>query len=97
MRATRYFFLFLFTIFCTNFSAYGQVTVPKGSYIIPMDNSGSHKCCQAKVLKAYGLVYDLNANKIPVQWAFSTTKSHGGVDFSVTDNQVKEYERIRRQ
>ncbi len=51
-----------------------------GSLIIPLDTTSQ----DAGALRAYGLVYQLLRNNIPVQWAISNTKAAFGNDFTVT-------------
>ncbi len=60
-------------------------SLPPGSLIVPMHTGTGG---QNDVLKAYGLVYDLLAHNIPVSWAFSKTKIHGGPDFTAAASQV---------
>jgi uncharacterized repeat protein (TIGR01451 family) len=51
-----------------------------GSVIIPMDTTYQ----DSGMLKAYGLVYELLRNGVPVQWAIRTGKAYGGVDFTTS-------------
>ncbi|MEZ4363236.1 MAG: Ig-like domain-containing protein [Kofleriaceae bacterium] len=50
----------------------------EGSLIIPMDLRWQDR----GMLRAYGLVYRLLANNVPVQWSVASTKSQNGVDFT---------------
>lgn len=54
-------------------------TFLSGSLIIPMDTSLQN----AAMLRAYGLVYALLQNDIPVSWVIKKNKSGGEADFSV--------------
>jgi len=56
-----------------------------GSLILPMDTTYQDD----GMLAAYGLVYDLLRNDIPVDWVIAPGKAYGGVDFHavVTDVQ----------
>jgi len=55
-------------------------TYAAGSLIIPMDTTYQ----DAGMFKAYGLVYELLRNGIPVQWAIRRGKNYGGVDFTAS-------------
>lgn len=50
------------------------------SLIIPMDTAYQ----DYGMLKAYGLVYKLLANGVPVKWVIKTGKAAGGVDFTAS-------------
>jgi uncharacterized repeat protein (TIGR01451 family) len=50
-----------------------------GSLVIPMDTTYQN----AGMLKAYGLVYTLLKNDIPVSWVIRKSKSSGQADFTV--------------
>ncbi|MEQ1757290.1 MAG: DNRLRE domain-containing protein [Vicinamibacterales bacterium] len=50
-----------------------------GSLIIPMDNNFQNN----GMLRAYGLVYALLRNGVPVSWAINSGKVAGGADISV--------------
>lgn len=80
----------VFLILLLGGTALHAQNVPEGSLIIPMDNAtlvGSGG--QGNILKAYGLVYNLRQGGVRVYWAYSTTKSHDGIDFAAAANQVK--------
>ncbi len=71
-------------------SAATSVNFNAGSLVIPMDTdtSGNHASYNQNtgMWKAYGLLYRLLANGIPVRWAISQTKtSTSDVDFTVTN------------
>ncbi len=53
-------------------------TVAAGSLIIPMDTTSQ----DYGMLRAYGLVYRLLANGVPVRWSISPGKLQNGVDFT---------------
>jgi uncharacterized repeat protein (TIGR01451 family)/MYXO-CTERM domain-containing protein len=55
-------------------------TYDAGTLIIPMDTSYQ----DSGMLKAYGLVYELLRNGVPVEWAIRKGKSYGGVDFTAS-------------
>lgn len=56
-----------------------------GSLIIPMDTTYQN----AGMFRAYGLVYKLLSNMIPVEWIIEPTKAQGGVDFTATAKDFK--------
>jgi len=53
--------------------------------IVPMDTT--HQ--DYGMLEAYGLVYDLLKNGIPVEWVIAPGKDYGGVDFYATSQDVQ--------
>jgi uncharacterized repeat protein (TIGR01451 family)/MYXO-CTERM domain-containing protein len=55
-------------------------TFGPGTLIIPMDTTYQ----DAGMLKAYGLVYELLRNDIPVRWAIRKGKQYGGTDFTAS-------------
>lgn len=55
-------------------------TYGAGAVIIPMDTTYQ----DLGMLKAYGLVYELLRNGVPVQWAIRSGKAHGGSDFTAS-------------
>jgi len=55
-------------------------TYASGAVIIPMDTSYQ----DLGMLKAYGLVYELLRNGVPVQWAIRSGKDYGGSDFTAS-------------
>ncbi len=57
-------------------------TIPSGSYIIPMDDTYQSNGAGQYVLTAYGLVYALLNNDIPVKWVIKSGKERNDVDFS---------------
>lgn len=59
--------------------------LPAGSLIIPMDTASQDH----GMLRAYGLVYRLLANDIPVRWAIAPGKSQNGTDFSATTRNLR--------
>src|SRR4051794_38891419 len=54
-----------------------------GSFIIPMDTSAAAGQDQG-MLRAYGLVYELLRNGVPVYWIINPAKTANGDDFSVS-------------
>src|SRR5262249_31632328 len=56
------------------------------SLIIPMDTTYQ----DTGMLRAYGLIYELLRNGVPVRWVIKTGKTFQGVDFtaSATDHQT---------
>jgi uncharacterized repeat protein (TIGR01451 family) len=54
-------------------------TFATGSLIIPLDTTSQ----DAGALRAYGLVYQLLRNGVPVQWAILTGKPDDGTDFTI--------------
>jgi uncharacterized repeat protein (TIGR01451 family) len=57
-----------------------QQSFAAGSFIIPMDTTYQDN----GMLKAYGLVYKLLANNVPVRWAIKTGKATQGIDFTAS-------------
>lgn len=57
------------------------MTFDAGSLIIPMDTSPDGQ--DFGMLRAYGLVYALLRNNVPVHWAIRSSKPASGIDFSV--------------
>ena len=55
-------------------------TFAPGSYVIPMDTTHQDQ----GTLKAFGLVYRLLTNGIPVHWVIDEAKTQGGIDFTAT-------------
>ena len=55
-------------------------TFAQGSLIIPMDTTYQ----DAGMLKAFGLVYSLLRQGVPVQWVIRPGKAHLGVDFTTS-------------
>lgn len=55
-------------------------TFAAGSFIIPMDTTYQN----SGMLKAYGLLYNLLRNGVPVQWTINPNKAFQGVDFTAT-------------
>lgn len=55
-------------------------TFDAGSLVIPMDTTYQDN----GMLKAFGLVYELLRNSVPVQWVIRPDKAHLGVDFTVS-------------
>ena len=53
-------------------------TFEPGSLIIPMDTDYQDE----GMFRAYGLVYQLRSNDVPVRWAIRGDKDHEGTDFS---------------
>ncbi|MEX1364489.1 MAG: hypothetical protein AB1Z98_15290 [Nannocystaceae bacterium] len=56
----------------------------EGSYVIPMDLDHQDE----GMLRAYGLVYDLLLNNIPVRWTIREGKAYGEDDFTATCTDV---------
>ena len=65
-------------------------TFGPGSLVIPMDTSTGGQ--NSGMLRAYGLVYDLLRNRVPVQWAINPAKSVNGNDFTVSSGTVVQLE-----
>ena len=57
------------------------ISFPAGSLIIPMDTDGNGQ--DLGMLRAYGLVYDLLKNNVPVQWVIDPLKGANGNDFTI--------------
>src|SRR3712207_4717284 len=57
-----------------------------GTLIVPMDVGPDGQ--DAGALRAYGLVYELLPNGVPVQWAIDPAKAAGGADFSLAGGTV---------
>ncbi len=68
----------LMAIPATSFAV--PVSFGTGSLIIPMDASPSGQ--NDGMLRAYGLVYELLSNDVPVNWVINPAKTAGGTDFS---------------
>jgi uncharacterized repeat protein (TIGR01451 family) len=87
IRTTRRFRLHLFIIGLTVAFVTGRVSPVEaevtwfapGSLIIPMDTDDQ----DGGMLRAYGLVYELLANGVPVSWAINPTKLDHGDDVVV--------------
>lgn len=56
-------------------------TFDPGSLIIPMDTSADGQ--DFGMLKAYGLVYALLKNGVPVHWTINSMKAANGIDFTI--------------
>jgi hypothetical protein len=65
------------------------VSMPKGSYIIPMDTIYQRTATLPFNLKAYGLAVYLLNKRVKLKWIIATGKVKDGVDFSVQADQVK--------
>jgi len=71
-------------------------TIPAGSYIIPMDNDkqtiSSTSSCDPSFtvfnLKAYGLIYELLDNGIPVKWIIKSGKGKDENDFTALSSRI---------
>ena len=55
-------------------------TFDPGSLIIPMDTTYQ----DSGMLQAYGLVYELLRQGVPVSWAIRQGKAYGGTDFTAS-------------
>ena len=55
-----------------------------GSFIIPMDTDYQDE----GMLRAYGLVYALLSNDVPVRWVIASDKVQDGADFSAAATDV---------
>lgn len=73
-----------------------NVSIPSGSYVIPMDNdyqgrSLDNDCSDTDFnLKAYGLAVRLLHNNIPLKWVISATKtSKDGTDFTAAVQRIQ--------
>src|SRR6476659_4574336 len=65
------------------------VSMPKGSYIIPMDTIYQRTASLPFNLKAYGLAVYLLNKRIKLKWIIATGKVKDGIDFTVGADQVK--------
>ena len=85
MRASNKagFLLILILILGSGALAQGK-TYLQDALIIPMDTTYQDH----GMLEAYGLVYDLLANDVPVDWAIAPGKSYGGVDFVASGEDI---------
>lgn len=63
-------------------------TFTAGSLVIPMDLDAGGQDLGA--LRAYGLVYSLLRNGLPVSWTIEPTKVAGGSDFTIAAGTVRE-------
>ncbi len=63
------------------------VTVPGGSYVIPMDNTNQSLVAPFNV-KAYGLVHELLMNDVPVKWVILSGKAKDAADFTANASRV---------
>jgi len=63
------------------------VTVPLGSYVIPMDNTNQSLVAPFNV-KAYGLVHELLMNDVPVKWVILSGKAKDAADFTANASRV---------
>jgi len=59
-------------------------TYLQDALIIPMDTTSQ----DLGMLEAYGLVYDLLRNDIPVDWVIAEAKSYGDTDFVATTEEI---------
>ncbi|MCX6245970.1 MAG: hypothetical protein NTU98_14850 [Bacteroidetes bacterium] len=74
--------LFISALFVQNAKATSFAT---GSLIIPMDATYQ----DLGMWKAYGLVYNLLSNGVPVHWAINSSKTWNGTDFTATTNDLR--------
>jgi len=65
-------------------------TFDSGSYLIPMDTSANGQ--DNGMLRAYGLVYELLRNGVPVHWAIESSKAPNGEDFSIPSGTLQNVE-----
>eukprot|EP01126_Amoeba_proteus_P044543 TRINITY_DN4953_c0_g1_i2.p1 TRINITY_DN4953_c0_g1~~TRINITY_DN4953_c0_g1_i2.p1 ORF type:complete len:356 (-),score=2.81 TRINITY_DN4953_c0_g1_i2:479-1546(-) len=59
-----------------------QVTIPEGSFVIPMSTTLQQESLGVFNLKAYGAVVRLLWARVPVIWAIDSSKNRGATDFS---------------
>ena len=59
-----------------------------GSYVIPMDNDKQALNGEPFNLSAYGLVYTLLENGIPLNWVIKSGKAKDEIDFSATASRI---------
>ena len=64
-------------------------SLPKGSYIIPMDNTYQLNSASLFNLNSYGLVVYLLNKNVKVKWVIKSGKSKDATDFTVTSDRVK--------
>src|SRR5437764_260386 len=63
-------------------------SMPKGSYIIPMDNTYQLNSSGLFNIKSYGLAVYLLNKKVKVKWIITAGKLKDGIDFTVTSDQI---------
>src|SRR5688572_15412352 len=63
--------------------------LPRGSYVIAMDNTYQLNTAGMFNLKAYGLVVHLLNNGVKVKWVIRAGKSKDGIDFTVLTNRLR--------
>src|SRR5689334_21495726 len=63
-------------------------SMPKGSYIIPMDNTYQLNSSGLFNIKSYGLAVYLLNKKVKLKWVIKAGKLKDGIDFTVTSDQV---------
>ena len=63
--------------------------LPKGSYIVPMDNTYQLNTAGFFNLKAYGLVVYLLNKNVKIKWVIKAGKTKDATDFTVTSDKVK--------
>ena len=56
-----------------------------GSLVIPMDTTYQDR----GILRAYGLVYQLLSNGVPVRWSISPDKAQNGIDFAADSRDLE--------
>lgn len=79
MKRFRFALMVLLPLLVLPLPALAQSTnYPANSIVIPMDTTYQ----DSGMFKAYGLVYKLLQNGIPVDWAIQTPKSYGDTDFT---------------
>ena len=66
-------------------AAAGAADFAAGSLIVPMDTTYQ----DSGMLEAYGLVYELLRQGVPVHWVIAPQKLNGGVDFMATGKDLR--------
>ncbi|MFL5738854.1 MAG: T9SS type A sorting domain-containing protein [Flavisolibacter sp.] len=62
--------------------------MPKGSYIIPMDNTYQLNSSGLFNIKSYGLAVYLLNKKVKMHWVIKSGKLKDGIDFTITSDQM---------
>jgi uncharacterized repeat protein (TIGR01451 family) len=79
-RFLRIMVIVLLSVFGVHNTAKSATDYPPNSLVIPMDVTHQNN----GMWKAYGLVYNLLDNGVPVHWAINQSKSYNGTDFTAT-------------
>ncbi|HWJ91481.1 MAG TPA: T9SS type A sorting domain-containing protein [Flavisolibacter sp.] len=65
------------------------MNLPKGSLVIPMDNTYQLNSAGLFNLKAYGLVVSLLNKRVRIRWVIKSGKAKDGIDFTVASDLSK--------